>query len=63
MTHGSKTMRVVPDDFAEPVQWFCLMCDSVEETTPGAEPPSPPICPTCIHLALVQSLRALGVEL
>lgn len=63
MTHGSKTMRVVPDDFAEPVHWFCLMCDSVEESTPGAEPPSPPICPTCIRLALVQSLRALGVEL
>ncbi|MFC5822485.1 hypothetical protein [Nonomuraea insulae] len=63
MTHGSKTMQVVPDDLTEPIQWFCLMCDGVEESAPGAEPPSPSICPTCIRLALVQSLRALGVKL
>ncbi|MEV4079800.1 hypothetical protein AB0J43_05865 [Nonomuraea fuscirosea] len=63
MTYGSKTMRIVSDDLAERVQWFCLMCDSVEDSAPGAEPPSPPICPTCIRLALVQALRALGVQL
>ncbi|GLW08972.1 hypothetical protein Misp01_41020 [Microtetraspora sp. NBRC 13810] len=50
----------IPD---QGVEWTCLMCDGIEETTPGYEPPSPTICPTCIRLALVESLRALGVKL
>ncbi|GAB2955957.1 hypothetical protein ACFMQL_00695 [Nonomuraea fastidiosa] len=63
MTYGSESMRVVTADLAESTRWTCLMCDGVEESAPDAEPPSPPICPACIRLALVQALRALGVEL
>jgi hypothetical protein len=39
------------------------MCDGIEETAPGYEPPSPLLCPFCIRLTLVESLRALCVKL
>jgi hypothetical protein len=62
MTYGSKNKQYVTIP-ADGVQWTCLMCDGIEETAPGYEPPSPLLCPSCIRLALVESLRALGVKL
>lgn len=53
MTHGS--------NFA--MQWICVVCGGAEESAPGCEPPSPPICHTCDRLNVLDALTVLGVAL
>lgn len=43
------------------VQWICIVCDGAEESAPGEEPPSPPVCPTCARLTLAGLLAGLEV--
>ncbi|MFK4035350.1 hypothetical protein ACI2LC_06070 [Nonomuraea wenchangensis] len=62
MAYRSKNLHYVTIP-AEVVQWTCLVCEGIEETAPGYEPPSPLLCPSCVRLALAESLRALGVKL
>lgn len=44
------------------VQFFCVVCEGVEECPSGAEPPIPPVCPTCVRLTLADLLNGLGVR-
>lgn len=45
------------------VQWTCGICEGVEESAPGFEPPTPPVCHSCARLCLLDALSALGVAL
>ncbi|GAA3472871.1 hypothetical protein [Nonomuraea roseola] len=45
------------------VQWTCGICEGAEESAPGCEPPSPPVCHSCARLCLRDALSALGVAL
>lgn len=43
------------------VLWICGMCEGAEESAPGCEPPSPPVCPSCARLSVSDILAVRGV--
>ncbi|GAA4089738.1 hypothetical protein [Nonomuraea soli] len=43
------------------IPWVCVVCDGGEISAPGDEPPSPPICPSCVRLQVSEVLATLEV--